>query len=339
LTVRRRNYISIAGGDRESEEETPMARAIWTGQLVFGRVAIPVRLENVVEDKGVKAHLVHRKDKGRLHTKRICEKGGHEVPWEETARVVEVGNREVVDFEPDELKQLRLEREGEISLAGFTDPSAVDPVYFDRAYVVVPIGRQPRAFELLVSLMRQTGKVAVTRANLGGKSYPAILRLRGADIVVHTLHFGDEVRGARERSNPQLRPSARELDLATQLALHMTMPFDPTTTEDPYRRAVEEIAAGRKPRPIDEAAAQRKAMAEDAEVLDLMSALQQSLKQKPERGRHAAPRAARVASGHRGGASSRRKSTAHQAGGRSRSTRGHGGGGGRVPSGSKSGSE
>ena len=37
----------------------------------------------------------------RLHTKRICEKDGKEVPWDETARIVEVGNREVVDFERD----------------------------------------------------------------------------------------------------------------------------------------------------------------------------------------------------------------------------------------------
>jgi DNA end-binding protein Ku len=291
-----------------------MARAVWTGQLVFGRVAIPVRLENVVQDKSVKAHLVHRKDKGRLHTKRICEKDGKEVPWDETARIVEVGNREVVDFEPEELKRLRLEREGEISLAGFTEPSAVDPVYFDGAYVVVPLGKQPRAFELLVSLMRESGKIAVTRANLGGKSYPAILRLRGADLVMHTLHFGDEVRSARERQNPQLRPSAREMNLATQLVDHMTMPFDPTTTEDPYRRAVEEIAAGRKPRPIDEAAAQRKAMEEDSDVVDLMTALQRSLKEKPERGRRAVPRAARTASARRGDAALRRSPAGHQRG-------------------------
>src|SRR6267142_2005986 len=83
-----------------TEGECAMARAVWTGQLIFGRVAIPVRLEGVVQDKGVKTHLVHREDHGRLHTKRFCEKGGHEVPWEDTARVVEVGNRQVVDFEP-----------------------------------------------------------------------------------------------------------------------------------------------------------------------------------------------------------------------------------------------
>jgi DNA end-binding protein Ku len=293
-----------------------MARSVWTGELVFGRVAIPVRLEGVVQDKSVKAHLVHRKDHGRLHTKRVCEKGGHEVPWEETARVVEVGNREVVDFDPEELKNLRVERESEIALAGFADPSSVDPVYFDRAYVIVPVGKQPRAFELLVNLMRQTGKIAVTRANLGGKSHPAILRLREADLVLHTLHFGDEVRAARERSNPQLRPSARELDLATQLVEHMSMPFDPTTTEDPYRRAVEQIAAGRKPRPIDEAAARRKALDENGDVVDLMTALQRSLKEKPNRGRQTTARAARTATARNGKPAklARTKPAAHQHG-------------------------
>jgi non-homologous end joining protein Ku len=90
------------------------------------------------------------------------------------------------------------------------------------------------------------------------------------------------------------------MDLATQLVERMVMPFDPTTTEDPYRRAVEEMAAGRKPRPIDEAAARRKSMEEDAEVLDLMTALQRSLKVKPDGGKQVVPRAARTASEKRG---------------------------------------
>jgi DNA end-binding protein Ku len=148
--------------------------------------------------------------------------------------------------------------------------------------------------------LRQTGKIAVTRANFSGKSYPAILRVRGAELVMHTLHFGDEVRATREKSDPQLRPSAREMTLGTQLVERMEMPFDPTNTEDVYRRAVEERAAGRKARPIDEAAARRKALEQDGEVMDLMSALQRSLKEKPDRGRRTTQRAARTASARRG---------------------------------------
>jgi DNA end-binding protein Ku len=159
----------------------------------------------------------------------------------------------------------------------------------------VPAGKQPRAFELLASLLRQSGKIAVTRANLSGRSHPAIIRARGAELVLHTLHFGDEVRAARERPDPQLRPSAREMTLATQLVEHMSMKFDPTTTEDPYRRAVEEIAAGRPARPVDEAAARRKAMEENSDVLDLMQALQRSLKEKPDAGRRTTAKAARTA--------------------------------------------
>jgi len=267
-----------------------MARAIWTGELVFGKVRVPVRLEGVVQDKSVKTHLVHREDHGRLQMKRFCRKCGGEIEWGDAARAVEVGNREVVDFEPEELKELKVQREEEIVLSGFAEPASVDPVYFDRTYAIVPIGKQPRAFELLASMMRQSGRIAVTRVGLSGRSYPAVLRVRGAELILHTLHYGDEVREARERPDPQLRPSSREMGLAVQLVEHMTAPFDPRSTEDPYRMAVEEIAAGRKPRPIDEEAARRKAMEQDAEVLALMSALQRSLQNKPERGTRAFPR-------------------------------------------------
>jgi DNA end-binding protein Ku len=287
-----------------------MARAIWQGEVVFGRVHVPVRLEGVVQDKSIHTHLVHREDHGRLHMRRFCEKCGNEIEWKDAARAVEVGNREVVDFEPEELKQLKIERDNEVALSGFTDPENVDPVYYDRTYTLVPVGKQPRAFELLVALLRQTGKIAVTRANLSGRSFPAILRVRGADLVLHTLHFGDEVRAARQRPDPQLRPGSREMTLAEQLVEKMNIDFDPTSTEDPYRRAVEEVATGRKPRPIDEAAARRKEMEQDAELLDLTSALQRSLKEGGKEGKKVVQRAARTA-GRRGpGVTSARKSAA-----------------------------
>lgn len=272
-----------------------MARAVWTGEMVFGRVRIPARLETVVTDKSIHSHLVHRQDHGRLQQKRFCSKCKKEVSWNDVSRAVDVGNREVVDFEPEELKGLKTERESEIVLTGFADAGAVDPVYYDRTYAFVPIGKQPRAFELVAALLRQTGKIAITRANFSGKSYPAVIRLRGAELVLHTLHYGDEVREAKDKPPAQLRPSARELTLASQLVERMSLPFDPTSTEDPYRRAVEELAAGRKPRPIDEDAARRKRVEEDAEVLDLMSALQRSLTEKSDHGRKSAPKAARTA--------------------------------------------
>jgi len=265
-----------------------MARATWIGELAFGRVRIPVRLEPIVREKTVRAHLVHRADHGRLEQRRFCKKCKKEVAWDDTARAVEVGHQEVVDFEPAELKELLLEREEEIEISGFADPDAVDPVYYDRNYTVVPIGKQPRAYEVLTSAMRETGKIAITQVVLSNKSHPAILRLRGPELVLSTLHFGDEVRGPAVQRDPQLRPSQRELALGEKLIERMTMAFDPTKTEDAYRLAVEEIAAGRPSRPIDEQAARRKQLEADAELMDLMSALEESLGEEPAKKKKAA---------------------------------------------------
>lgn len=269
-----------------------MARATWIGELAFGRVRIPVRLEPIVREKTVRAHLVHREDQGRLEQRRFCKKCKKEVAWDDTARAVEVGNQEVVDFEPTELKELLLEREEEIEISGFTDPGAVDPVYYDRSYTVVPIGKQPRAYEVLVTAMRETGKIGVTQVVLSNKSHPAILRLRGSELVLSTLHFGDEVRVPSVQRDPQLRPTQREKSLGERLIERMSMAFDPTKTEDPYRLAVEEIAAGRPSRPIDEQAARRKQLEADAELMDLMSALEESLGEEAPKPTKKAPKAA-----------------------------------------------
>lgn len=258
-----------------------MGRAVWIGELGFGRVSIPVRLETVVSEKTVRAHLVHRKDHGRLEMKRFCRTCGEEVAWNDAARAVEIGNHEVVDFEPEELKALGQERQDQIAVLGFTEPDAVDPVWYDRAYAVVPVGKQPRAFELFAAALRDSGEIAVTTIVVSGKTHPAIVRPRGGELVLHTLHYGDEVREARAKPDAQLRPTAREAELGAKLVERMHLPFDPTSTEDAYRAAVDELAAGREPRPVDEAAARRKQLEEDAEVMDLMSALQKSLGEVP----------------------------------------------------------
>lgn len=258
-----------------------MARAIWIGELAFGRVRIPVRLEPIVRQKTVRAHLVHREDQGRLQQRRFCKKCQKEVAWEDTARAVEIGHQEVVDFEPTELQELLLEREEEIAITGFSDPASVDPAFFNRNYAVVPIGKQPRAFEVLAAAMQKSGKIAITEVVLSRKSHPAIIRVRGPELVLSTLHFGDEVE-VPARSEPLLRPSPKEISLGEKLIEKMSMGFDPKTTEDPYRLAVEEIAAGRPSRPIDEQAARRKRLEADAELMDLMSALQESLGEEGE---------------------------------------------------------
>ena len=51
-----------------------MARAIWSGSLLFGLVSIPVRMYSAIDEKDVHFHLLHRKDDSRIGYEKVCKK-------------------------------------------------------------------------------------------------------------------------------------------------------------------------------------------------------------------------------------------------------------------------
>jgi len=46
-------------------------RAIWTGNITFGMVTVPVKMFGATEEKRVAFHQVHADDDGRVRQRRI----------------------------------------------------------------------------------------------------------------------------------------------------------------------------------------------------------------------------------------------------------------------------
>ena len=57
-------------------------RAIWTGSLGFGLVNIPIKLFSAVQDSTLDLDMLDSKDHSNIKFKRVNEKTGKEVPWE-----------------------------------------------------------------------------------------------------------------------------------------------------------------------------------------------------------------------------------------------------------------
>ncbi|MGZ7040085.1 MAG: Ku protein, partial [Thermoanaerobaculia bacterium] len=65
-------------------------RAIWTGEISFGLVAIPVKLYSATKDLTPRFHLIHKTCGSRIQQKRWCPKEEIEVPWDEVEKGFEV---------------------------------------------------------------------------------------------------------------------------------------------------------------------------------------------------------------------------------------------------------
>ncbi|MFD7919315.1 Ku protein [Streptomyces sp. NPDC059740] len=255
-----------------------MPRAIWSGVLTFGLVTVPVQLFTATSGHTVHFHQLQRGTGDRVRNQRVNERTGEEVPYDDIVKGYDLGGEEFVVVEPGELDEVAPGRSKAIEISGFVDAGELAPVYFDRAYYLSPKGDQyGKVYALLRAALERTGKVGVATFVMRAKEYLVALRAQEEVLVLHTLHWADEVRDPREEL-PQLPGRAdlsdSELRTAEQLVEALGMEWRPEDFHDTYVERVQELVAA-KAEGREVTAAQ--APPEATEVVDLMDALRRSV--------------------------------------------------------------
>jgi DNA end-binding protein Ku len=261
-----------------------MPRAIWSGSISFGLVNVPVKLVTATSPKDVRFHQLHSTDGGRINQKRVCSVDGEEVEFSEIVKGYEIHRGQYVIVDPEELEALSPESNRSIDIEEFVDLAAIDPLYFDHSYYLMPDGVAARPYALLVEAMAGTGKVGIGRFVLRTKQYLAALRPLDGALVLSTMLFADEVIGASEleiKTTADTKPSDRELKMARQLVDSLSAEWEPEKYKDDYREKVLELIEAK-------AEGNEIAIPEEAErpapVVDLMAALEASLARAKEQG-------------------------------------------------------
>ncbi|HEY9286728.1 MAG TPA: Ku protein [Candidatus Dormibacteraeota bacterium] len=198
------------------------------------------------------------------------------VPAPEVIKGFEVARGRYVTVDREELEELAPERSRTIDVEQFVDTDAIDPIYFDTSYYVVPERDHERAFGLLVEAMSETKRAAISWFVLRRKRYLAALRPHGRLMVLSTMFHVDEILPVSEfEPAPPRDLRKKERDMAALLINTLSGPFEPDRYPDEYRQKLTALLNGR-------AAEARPAPAEVATgsaVQDLMAALQASVEQ------------------------------------------------------------
>ena len=261
-----------------------MPRAIWSGSISFGLVNVPVKLVTATSAKDVRFHQLHAKDGGRINQKRVCSIDDEEVDYSEIVKGYEIHRGQYVIVDPEELEALAPEAGRGIDIEEFVELAAIDPLFFDHSYYLVPDEVAARPYALLVEAMAGTGKVGIGRFVLRTKQYLAALRPRDGALVLSTLLFADEVIETADldvRTTSDTKPSDRELSMARQLVNSLSADWEPEKYRDDYREKVLALLEAK-------AEGNEFAVAEEPErpapVVDLMAALEASLARAKEPG-------------------------------------------------------
>jgi len=254
-----------------------MPRAIWDGAISFGLIVIPVKLYGATEEKDPVLHQVHAEDGGRIRYRRVCEKCGQEIAFEGIARGFEAPDGRVAVLTRQDMTQLPLRSGKTVEIVQFVDESEIDPVYFEKTYLVEATGVGAKPYVLLRDALAATRRAGVVKVALRSRESLALVRPRGDLLVMDTMLWPDEVRDpAFARPSAEVIASRAEVGMAESFIEQMTGPWRPDDFSDGYRAALEQLVAARLSGvPLPEEAPT--SADQGGEVVDLMAALRASV--------------------------------------------------------------
>lgn len=264
-------------------------RAIGTGSISFGLVAIPVKLYPATQSTAaVSFNMLHKDCGSRLKQQYLCAREGVVVPREQMVKGYEFAKDEYVVFTPSELKSLEERASPSIDIVEFVPMDRIDPVYFEKPYLLAPEKGGEKAYHLLAEVMKNKGRCALARWAARGKQYLVMIRPTDKGLVMQQLLYADEVRSWADVPMPDVPPVREaEVRLAEQLVEHISVnTFEPGKFEDDVKKRVladinRKIEGHQISTTEDEGA--------PAQIIDLMEALKASL-QASEQARHPAKR-------------------------------------------------
>lgn len=178
-----------------------MARAIWGGALNFGLVTVPVELYSATQDHTVHFRQFQRGTSDRIRYRRVNERTGEEVPYDQIVKGYDLGGDEYVIIEPEELEEIAPGRSRTIDIDAFVDLDQIDPIYFQKTYWLAPAKEEfGRAYTLLLEAMDRTNRAGLARFVMRGKEYLAAVRAGEGVLVLNTLLFPEDIREPARRS-------------------------------------------------------------------------------------------------------------------------------------------
>ena len=268
-----------------------MARAIWKGSISFGLVNIPIALYPATRREELKFRLLRKTDLSPVNYKRVAEKDGREVPWNEIVKGYEYEKGKYVVLKDEDFQRVDLEATQTVDIKDFVDQEEIDPMFFYKPYYLEPQKGGDKAYVLLRDSLKQEKKVGIAKVVIKTRQYLAGVKPEDGVLVLELMHFADELADAEKLHVPKKSEvGKRELHMATALIESMSSKWDPEKYKDDYKEALMEVIEENVEAGDKEIKEKPKKALKPTKVIDLVEVLQKSLEQsgKGKKGAHRA---------------------------------------------------
>ena len=259
------------------------ARAIGSGTISFGLVAIPIKLYSTVDStKAVRFNYLS-KDGSRLKQQYIRASDGEVIEREDRVQGYEFAKGQYVVFSEEEIKAMHVEATNAIDIAEFIPLEDVERLYIEKVYYLGPDKGAARSYHLLRAALEKTSRAALANYAARGRTHLVLIRPftedrngpKSSGLIMEQLKHNDELREFSEVPLDECDINDDELDLAlTIIDQRVNEAFEPERFEDEVRSKMMEkiqqkIDGQEISMPPEEAP--------ESKIVDLMEALKASV--------------------------------------------------------------
>lgn len=249
-------------------------RAIWTGAIGFGLVNIPVKIFGATQESRPDFDLLDRKDQSRIRYKRVNEKTGKEVEWENIVKAHLLNDKYII-LEDADFEDASPEKSKMINLQSFVKESELESIYYDTPYYLQPNKGGEKAYTLLRKALEKTKMAGVSTFVMRSSENLAIIRSYKNVLLLNKLRFQEQIRDTALLDLPDnIRVAKNEMDMAVQLIKRHSGEIDITQYKDEYSKELMKLikakAKGKRP-------TIRKLKVRKTDSMDLLEQLKASL--------------------------------------------------------------
>jgi len=255
-------------------------RAIWKGSISFGLVNIPIALYPATRREELNFRLLRKSDLSPVNYKRVAEKDGKEVPWDQIVKGYEYEKGKYVVLKDEDFERVDLEATQTVDIQDFVHVDEIDPMFFYKPYYLEPQKGGDKAYALLRDALKDSNKVGIAKVVIKTRQYLAGVKPEDGALVLELMHFADELADTGKLHVPKkMEVGKREMNMAKSLIDSMSSKWEPEKYRDDYREALMEVIEEKVEAGGKEIEEKPRKAPKPTKVIDLVSVLQKSLEQ------------------------------------------------------------
>lgn len=270
------------------DTRTRQPRPFWSGTITFGLINLPVSLYVANKSSHVPLRMVD--ESGTPLTRRyVCPRHEQTLTADEIVRGYAVDDDRFVVVEDDELDALAPAKSRDIDLRRFVAVTEIDPMYFNRTYVLAPDKDATKAYRLLAQSMEDEQRAGIATFVMRGKAHVVAIIAEKGLLHAETLRFHDELRSPQDVGLPPIQhfDQARVRRMRKSMRSRERQPLNRKHLADRHSQAVRKRIDQKLKKGADVVTPPETAEVEDDaqdndNVIDLMQVLKDSLREKKD---------------------------------------------------------